>query len=98
LAQTAERIAPGQAQIINFKQISNHNARLSAGLFGGNDQAEPGSIELSSMIKTRLRRTPSSRLFGVLCLFIGICLLFGISYLVLTRQKDYVARPLLQCH
>jgi hypothetical protein len=38
LAQTAERIAPGQAQIINPKQISNHNACLPDGLFGGNDQ------------------------------------------------------------
>jgi hypothetical protein len=30
-------------------QISNYNVRLSAGLFGGNDQAELGSIKLSSM-------------------------------------------------
>jgi hypothetical protein len=46
---------------------------MSAGLFGGNDQAELGSIELSSMTKTRLRRA--------VCLEFCACLLVFVCYL-----------------
>ena len=49
--------------------------RAFAGLFGGNDQAELGFIELSSMTKTRLRRIPSNRLLALLNIslyFIGL--------------------------
>jgi hypothetical protein len=49
-------------------------------LFGGNDQAELGSIGLSSMTKISF--------FGTLDFFIGICLLFGIYYLVLNKQPE----------
>jgi hypothetical protein len=49
---------------------------------------------LAGMTKTRLRRTPSSRLFGTLCLFIGICLLFVIwcSNILINAINKYFAK------
>ena len=55
---------------VNKLQITNHKSQTNYKLQCPNDQARLGFIELSSMIITSL--------FGILCLFIGICLLFGL--------------------
>ncbi len=48
---------------------------------------------LAGMTKTRLQRTPSSRLFGILYLFIGICLLFGAySDILINSINKYFAK------